>query len=314
MVALIDTNMRNPVDDEPSLSVLDSTYPLRDQDIAAFQEKGHVHLGGVATPDEIARFAPSIVSTASAQNRETRPLAERDTYGRAFLQTINLWLSDARVQAFVFSQRFAGIAARLLGVPSVRLYHDQALFKEPQGGATPWHQDQYYWPLDTQDTITLWMPLSRVPPEVGGMHFASGSHRLGHLGDFAIGDQSQEVFEALIEERNLPVEKIAKLEAGDATFHHGWTLHSARANATASVRPVMTIIYFRDGARVAGLDHPARRFDRAMYLPGCAEGDLAAGDFCPLLHPRESGPLPPPPVRGEAYWKDVIAALGEAKS
>ena len=314
MVALIQTTMRNPADDDTPLPVLDAAYPLRDRDVASFQEKGHVHLRGVATPDEIARFAPFIESAASTQNRETRPLAERDTYGRAFLQTINLWLDDARVQAFVFAKRFAAIAARLLGVPRVQLYHDQALFKEPQGGATPWHQDQYYWPLDTQDTITLWMPLAPVPPEIGGMHFASGSHQLGHLGDFAIGDQSQEVFEALIEERNLPVEKVGQLEAGDATFHHGWTLHCAGPNPTASMRAVMTIIYFREGARVAGLDHPARRFDRAMYLPGCQEGDLAAGDFCPQLHPRESHALPPPPVRDEAYWKSVIAALGETRS
>ena len=37
---------------------------------------------------------------------------------------------------------------------SVRLYHDQALFKEAGGGITPWHQDQHYWPLDTDRTIT----------------------------------------------------------------------------------------------------------------------------------------------------------------
>src|SRR5207249_11996994 len=55
------------------------------------------------------------------------------------------------------------------------LYHDQALFKEAGGGRTPWHQDMYYWPLDTDRTITMWMPLVDVPAEVGSMLFASGS-------------------------------------------------------------------------------------------------------------------------------------------
>ena len=64
----------------------------------------------------------------------------------------------------MFAPRFAEVAARLLGVEGVRLYHDQGLFKEPGGGPTPWHQDGYYWPLDTERTITLWMPLVDVPP------------------------------------------------------------------------------------------------------------------------------------------------------
>jgi ectoine hydroxylase-related dioxygenase (phytanoyl-CoA dioxygenase family) len=81
----------------------------------------------------------------------------------------------------VLSKRFARVAATLLDVESVRLYHDQALCKEPGGGRTPWHQDQYYWPLDTDRTITLWMPVVDVPADVGSMTFASGSHRLGDL-------------------------------------------------------------------------------------------------------------------------------------
>ena len=32
------------------------------------------------------------------------------------------------------------------------------------------------------------------------------------------------------------------LRAGDATFHRGWTLHSAPPNRTGALRPVMTIL------------------------------------------------------------------------
>ena len=38
---------------------------------------------------------------------------------------------NEQVKEFVFSRRLAGIAAQLLGVHAVRLYHDQALYKEP---------------------------------------------------------------------------------------------------------------------------------------------------------------------------------------
>ena len=314
MVAFASTNMRTPDDDERRAPALDSPYPLQEQDVDFFRENGHVLLRGVAAAEELAVLGPVIEAVALAHNRETRPLEERDAYGRAFLQMINLWLSDRRVQAFVFARRFARIAAELLGVKSVRLYHDQALFKEPLGGYTPWHQDQYYWPLDTNDTITLWMPLLPVPPEIGGMRFASGSHLLGHLGDHAIGDRSQEVFAKLIEERGLPVDSVGALDLGDATFHHGWTLHSARPNPTATLRPVMTIIYFKDGVRVSSLNHPARQMDRAMYLPECAEGERAAGEFCPKLHPRAAGALPTPPERSKAYWQRVLGVLRETRS
>ena len=59
------------------------------------------------------------------------------------------------------------------------IYHDQALFKEPGGGHTPWHQDQFYWPFDTEKTITMWMPLADLDPRVGSMTFATGSHTRG---------------------------------------------------------------------------------------------------------------------------------------
>ena len=49
----------------------------------------------------------------------------------------------------------------------MRLSHDKAFFKEPGGGPTPWPQDQGYRPLDTDKTITRWMPLVDVSAESG---------------------------------------------------------------------------------------------------------------------------------------------------
>src|SRR6185436_17080033 len=131
---------------------------------------------GVCPPEVATRYKDSITACVKRLNSERRPMEQRDTYGKAFLQTMNLWRHDATLKDFVFARRFAKIAADLMGVPSVRLYHDQALFKEPGGGPTPWHQDEYYWPLDTSNTITMWMPLVDVPREVGSMTFGTGTH------------------------------------------------------------------------------------------------------------------------------------------
>ena len=115
----------------------------------AFRRDGHVCVRGLASAAEVAAVLPAVESAAARRTTGVAPLEERDTYGKAFLQAMNLWRLDDTVRAFVFGRRFAGVAAALLGVPGVRLYHDQALIKEAGGGHTPWHQDQTYWPLDT---------------------------------------------------------------------------------------------------------------------------------------------------------------------
>ncbi|HET6954114.1 MAG TPA: phytanoyl-CoA dioxygenase family protein [Acidimicrobiales bacterium] len=262
---------------------LDDPYAVDAATVHAFARDGHVAVPGLATAAEVAAYRPAIEAAAAAYNRETRPLAERDTYGRAFRQTANLWRRDEVVRRFVFGRRFAGLAAALLGVEGVRLYHDQALVKEPGGGPTPWHQDQVYWPLDTDRTITMWMPLVDLPPEVGSMTFVSGSHLGGDVGAAEISDGSEAAVAALVRERGLTTATHGALRAGDATFHAGWTLHRAAANPTDRMRPVMTVIYFADGARAGRPTSPYQEFDLRMWLRDVAPGDLAAGPLNPRL-------------------------------
>src|SRR5699024_7104996 len=118
---------------------LNNGYGLTDQQIKDFQAKGHTCLQGVLSHKEVEAYEPFIIKAANRYNEEKRKLEERDTYGKAFLQIMNLWKHDQAVRRFVLAERFAKIAADLMGVENVRLYHDQALFKEPGGGATPWH-------------------------------------------------------------------------------------------------------------------------------------------------------------------------------
>jgi ectoine hydroxylase-related dioxygenase (phytanoyl-CoA dioxygenase family) len=268
------------------LPELRSDYPLSQAQIAQFQHDGHLLLRGVATPDEIAAFRPVILDARDKYGAEVTPLAQRDTYGKAFLKGLNLWPKDAGVKRFVLARRFAKIAADLLGVAGVRVYHDQALLKETGGGLTPWHQDQHYWPLATDHTLTMWMPLVDVTPEMGTMHFASGSHRSGYLGDLPISDESEAKFEEFIRARGYPKVHGVSMAAGDATFHYGWTLHGAPGNSSHRTREVMTIIWYPDGTRVGPLDNANRLRDRDRWLPGLQPGDLAASELNPLVFQR----------------------------
>ena len=268
-----------------ALPPLDGTIELEPEAIESFRSKGHAVVRSLASAEELSPIRPAIEAKAREHAWDKRPLAERDTYGKAFLQSFNLWRTDPAIRHFVFAPRFAKAAADLLGVSGVRLYHDQALFKEPRGGRTPWHQDQFYWPLDTNKTVTLWMPLVDVPAKIGSMTFASGSHELGDLRGEPISDESDRIFARLIAERGLPTETHGAVAAGDATFHAGWTVHCARANPSDQMRPVMTVIYVADGARVSETIDPARALDHKAWLRSKAPGELVDSDLNPRLWP-----------------------------
>jgi ectoine hydroxylase-related dioxygenase (phytanoyl-CoA dioxygenase family) len=273
--------MTVPVTNLPELA---SGYAISAEQRAEFASNGHILLRGVATPEEAAAYHPVLAGAVARFNTEMRPLAERDTYGRAFLQVMNLWVRDEAVRRFVLARRFAGVAAALMGVSGVRIYHDQALFKEPGGGITPWHQDQYYWPLDTDHTVTMWMPLVDITANMGTLVFASRSGEGGYLGKLPISDQSESSFSRYIAEHGFPLVQAAAMTAGDATFHSGWVLHSAPGNDSSQARDVMTVIYFADGAHVTTPDNPNRERDLGRWLPGLQPGDLAASDLNPLVY------------------------------
>ena len=261
---------------------LDDRYDLAPEAVAAYQNNGHVLLRGVARPDEVAAFRPVVSSAVTRFSRESRPLAERDTYGKAFLQVMNLWCEDVDVRRFVLASRFAGVAAELLGAESVRVYHDQALVKEPGGGHTPWHQDAIYWPIDGTRCVTMWMPLVDVTPEMGVMTFVDGSNT-GELGEEAISDHSEAHFDALVSRTAATLSVPLPMSAGDATFHGGWTLHKAGANISTVTREVMTVIYFASDLTVQTPTNEPQHRDLARWLPGLVPGDPAASELNPVV-------------------------------
>ncbi len=262
---------------------LSSRHEVDDAVVTGYRRDGHALVRGLVSQQEVAAYRHLIGDATRRHGAETRPLEERDTYGKAFLQVPNLWRLDHAVARFVLANRFAAVAARLLDVDRVRVYHDQALYKEAGGGPTPWHQDCLYWPFETDQTITMWMPLVDVREDMGGLSFASGSWHDRALGEHVISDESDAFFAQLLADRRFPVYEPGPMAAGDATFHAGWTLHRARPNTSKTLREVMTVIYVADGVRVAEPATREQELDLAKWLPGHATGDLIAGEHHPAL-------------------------------
>ena len=265
------------------LPSLNTTIKIEQEQIEAFRRNGHTLIKSVLQPDEVSVYREVINEAAYTYNTEKRKLEERDTYGKAFLQIMNLWEADEQVKKFTLAKRFAKIAAALLGVTNVRIYHDQALYKEPGGGFTPWHQDQYYWPLSTTNTVTMWMPLIDITEEMGMLTFASKSHTAGFVENVAISDESEALLEKHIKDKGFNISRAKSMNAGDATWHYGWTLHNAPGNNSNKTREVMTIIYFADGALVTEPQNQHQENDRQRWLCNTEPGKPAASKLNPLV-------------------------------
>jgi ectoine hydroxylase-related dioxygenase (phytanoyl-CoA dioxygenase family) len=265
---------------------LTDEQPLAAEVVQRFDAEGFACIPGVFTAEVLEPFVEPVREAASQSPQAGVPMEERGTYQRAFVQEANLWQRIEAVRPLVLSTRLARLAADLMGVDGVRLYHDQALVKEASGGHTPWHCDQYYWPIDSDRTVTAWIPLQAVPLEMGPLRFSTGSQRVDLGRDLAIGDESDAGVRRHPRWRDLPVwEEPAAL--GDVTFHQGWTFHGAGPNHTQDDRLVLTVIYVADGACLAEPQTDGQRFDRQIWLPDSTVGQPIASWLNPVLWHRD---------------------------
>jgi ectoine hydroxylase-related dioxygenase (phytanoyl-CoA dioxygenase family) len=262
---------------------LDAPYSLPADAIMRFKRDGYVKLDQVLAPEVLTHYGDVITDQVIKLNSQVKPMSERSTYEKAFLQIMNLWEVDETSREFVFGKRLARIAAELMGVAGVRLYHDQALYKEPGGGFTPWHADQYYWPLSNANTVTAWIPLQDTPLELGPLEFSVGSQTFEEGRVLAISDESEMKIGRSLKDMNYPLDR-SPFVLGDVSFHMGWTFHRAGPNTSNTPRRVMTIIYMEDGIRLIAPKNKNHQSDWDRWMPGATIGEVVASPLNPVLY------------------------------
>lgn len=264
-------------------AILDEPFKLSAEQINFFKENGFVKLKNVLSPEAITYLNETISNEVQRLNTQQLALEDRDTYGKAFLQIMNIWTKSEPVKEIVFSKRLAKIAADLLGVDGVRLYHDQALYKEPGGGITPWHADQYYWPLANDSTVTVWIPLQETPLVMGPLEFSAQSFKLSTGRDKEIGDESQQVLKESLEKEGYE-HVIEAFGVGEVSFHKGWLFHRAGANNTDKMRSVMTIIYMDKDMVLKQPENKNQLADWNTWCPGAEVGKQINTSINPVLY------------------------------
>jgi ectoine hydroxylase-related dioxygenase (phytanoyl-CoA dioxygenase family) len=265
--------------------ILDTPYALSQDQIDFYVKYQYIKLKQVFDVDTLQFFNEHISAQVDKMNQVTTALEDRTTYGKAFLQLFNLWTENELVKSFVFSKRIAKIAADLMQVDGVRLYHDQALFKEAGGGITPWHADQYYWPLSSDKTVTAWIPLQATPLEMGPLEFSAASHAIVEGRELEIGDQSEEVLQKKLRVTDFQ-HIIEPFDVGEVSFHSGWVFHRAGANRTNEMRKVMTIIYMDRDMVLKNPDNINQQNDWETWCPGAKIGEIINTPLNPILYSK----------------------------
>jgi ectoine hydroxylase-related dioxygenase (phytanoyl-CoA dioxygenase family) len=263
---------------------LNDEYPLNKEQINQYQRDGHIFLPQVMDVKEVNDFHPYVKDLVFNYKLENVPEEDRKYYGveKAFPTVMNMWEVNNKIKKLTFAKRFAKIAADLMGVEGVRLYHDSSIFLPPGGGAIPWHTDSAYMlPIHPDKTITMWLALNHIPEEIGSMGFVSRSHELA----------TEDV--VLAARKGYPLVSYGAMEPGDATFHSGLTLHYAAGNPTENYREVLTIIYIADNLTIIEPEEnkskEARNYHLRRLFPGRKPGDSAESELTPLIYSKNKG-------------------------
>ncbi len=267
------------------MAVLDSSLFER------FHRDGFVVVEDFFEPNELAHFG-SIVDRAVKDRigSDLRPIDEKSLYEQSFQQCMNLWEDNADLKALTFNQKLGETAGLLLGAEALRIWHDQALYKEPGGRETDPHQDWPLWPMGPARQVTAWIPFDGSTLEAGAMGYSPGSHRLGLAKFSDITRELREEPYPYFDHSEMAEIFWVEAPRGSVVFHHSLTVHQARANVTTDTRRVYCIIYFEDGC-TRSLPHWHQSLDRQ----GIEEGQQIQGPVTPVAWPRAHNDVPDPP-------------------
>ena len=147
----------------------------------------------------------------------------------------------------------------------ILLYNSTYIIKEPHSTShVSWHQDLTYWGLSHDDQVTMWLALSVADATSGCMRMIPASHHQGRV-EHEIGDDASNV---LLQAQTVhgvdeSQAKLCPLQPGEASFHHGWTLHASMPNNSDDRRIGLNVQYL--AAHVRQTKHD---LDSAMLVRG----------------------------------------------
>ena len=129
--------------------------------------------------------------------------------------------------------------------PNILLYNVTYVIKEPKSAShVSWHQDMTYWGFSGDEQVSAWLALSEANDLSGAMKMIPGSHKMGQKHHEITKDKDNVLLQGQTV-RNVKEELsvLSSLMPGQASFHHGWTLHTSMPNESEDRRIGLNIQY-----------------------------------------------------------------------
>lgn len=161
--------------------------------------------------------------------------------------------------------RVLDVVEQLIG-PNILLHNATYIVKEPNTPShVSWHQDLTYWGFSHDDQVTLWLALSPATEVSGCMRMVPGSHFHGRQDHELDPEDTSNVLYQGQTVRGVNEEKalMCPLRPGEASFHHGWTLHASMPNNSDDRRIGLNAQYLATHVRQTKHD-----LDTAMLVRG----------------------------------------------
>ena len=225
---------------------------LTQDQIDFYRQNGFVVLHDFLTPEELETWRQAVDGAVRQRgkqkmfNQEVDEDQEESYYDYVFVQRINLWQDSLDVRRLILDPRLGKMASDLAGVEGVRIWHDQALIKQPWANPTGWHLDNPYWSYSSRETLSLWVALDDATLQNGCLYFLPGSHKTATFDNVGIGENIGDIFRVYPQWKNI-MAAPAEMKAGSASFHNGLIAHGAGANMTPGWRRAMTCGFMPDG-------------------------------------------------------------------
>ena len=217
-----------------------------------FQQDGFAPMPGFVGAEEVAQVNERVdryIADVLPGLPTSEALFEDADDPESLMRLSHMEKHDGFFASWYHDARFTGAAAALLGDDIV--YTSVQLFDKPPrlGKLTPPHQDGFYFMLEPNEAITLWISLHPSDGQNGCMHFVAGSHRRGirpHQRSNVLGfSQGITDFGADDEAAEVAVET----RPGDVIAHHSMTIHRTGSNPTERRRRALGLVYFAKRAQ-----------------------------------------------------------------
>jgi len=192
--------------------------------------------------DGFVSGVPILTRDEAAQHRARLEATEATVGGLHYKSKMHTILTSARDLAT--HPRVLDIVETFIG-PDILLYNATYIIKEPHTPAhVSWHQDLTYWGLSHDDQVTFWLALSPATVESGCMRMVPGSHKVGRQDHEVTEDDNNVLFQGqTVQGVSEQKAVMCPLKPGEASFHHGWTLHASMPNISDDRRIGLNVQY-----------------------------------------------------------------------